>query len=171
MPLEPIPPPSPRGKTPSPPKHTCSPTVPCPLRLSEMGRRYHHFPKGTFKARFSPPALPKFVMSHFASHPPIWTWSVKAGPNKDKSFQVPTVPIACDKTAPRAVQWIVAVFHSFKAHLNPIAISADTGKVHPAWLRLYQNNLHIHLCNQLKARPSGKRSAPPTSSPVKTPNP
>ncbi|KAI5989688.1 hypothetical protein EDD15DRAFT_2370395 [Pisolithus albus] len=118
MPLEPVPPSSPHGKTPSPSKHTCSPTVPCPLQLSEMGRRYHHFPKGIFRACFSPPALPKFVVSHFASHPPTWTWSVKASPNKGKAFQVPTIPIACDKTAPWAVQWIVAVFHSFKAHLS-----------------------------------------------------
>ncbi|KAI6108711.1 hypothetical protein EDD16DRAFT_1738435 [Pisolithus croceorrhizus] len=150
MPLEPIPPPSPRGKTP-PPKHQCSPTAPCPLRLSEVGRQYHQFPKGTFRARFSPPALPKAVASHFAKNPPIWTWSVKAGPNVGKSFQVPTIPISCDKTAPKAIKWIVAVFHSFKAHLNPVALDTDSGRVHPAWLRLYQNNLLIHLHNQLKA--------------------
>ncbi|KAI5988434.1 hypothetical protein EDD15DRAFT_2531759 [Pisolithus albus] len=171
MPLEPVPSPSPRGKTPSPPKHQCSPTVPCPLQLSEMGRQYHHFPKGTFKARFSPPALPKFVVLHLVSHPPVWTWSVKAGPNKGKTFQVPTVPIACDKTASKAVQWIVAVFHSFKAHLNPIAIAADTGRVQPAWLRLYQNNLYIHFCNQLKARPSRRKGVPPTKPASSPPNP
>ncbi|KAI6119916.1 hypothetical protein EDD16DRAFT_1518170 [Pisolithus croceorrhizus] len=102
-----------------PPKHQCSSTIPCPLRLSE------------------------------------------AGPNKGKSFQVPTILIACDKTALRAVKWIIAVFHSFKAHLNPIAIDADSGRVHPAWLRLYQNNLLIHLHNQLKARlPHKARSTP-----------
>ncbi|KAI6094731.1 hypothetical protein EDD16DRAFT_1721413 [Pisolithus croceorrhizus] len=160
MPLEPVPPPSPRGKTP-PPKHQCSPTVPCPLRLSEVGRQYHQFPKGTFRAHFSPPALPKTVASHFAKNPPIWTWSVKAGPNEGKSFQVPTIPIACDKTAPRAVKWIVAVFHSFKAHLNPVALDTDSGRVLPAWLRLYQNNLLVHIRNQLKARlPRKVRSTP-----------
>ncbi|KAI5986469.1 hypothetical protein EDD15DRAFT_2373174 [Pisolithus albus] len=170
MPLELVPPPSPRGKTP-PPKHQCSTTVPCPLRLSEMGRQYHPFPKGTFKARFSPPALPKFVVSHFAKHPPVWTWSVKAGPNRGKAFQVPTTPIACDKTASKAVQWIVSVFHSFKTHLNPIAIDPDTGKVQPAWLRLYQNNLHIHIRNQLKARPPRRRGPPPTKPAPATTNP
>ncbi|KAI6103270.1 hypothetical protein EDD16DRAFT_1715376 [Pisolithus croceorrhizus] len=160
MPLEPVPPPSPRGKTP-PPKHRCSPTVPCPLRLSEVGRQYHQFPKGTFRACFSPPALPKAVTSYFANHPPIWTWSVKAGPNEGKSFQVPTIPIACDKTALRAVKWIIAVFHSFKAHLNLIAIDTDSGRVLPAWLRLYQNNLLIHLHSQLKAHLVCRTKAPP----------
>ncbi|KAI6096051.1 hypothetical protein EDD17DRAFT_1771305 [Pisolithus thermaeus] len=171
MPLEPVPPPSPHGKTP-PPKHQCSPTAPCPLRLSEVGRQYHQFPKGTFRAHFSPPALPKAMASHFAKNPPIWTWSIKAGPNKGKSFQVPTIPIVCDKTAPRAVKWIVTVFHSFKAHLNPVTIDADLGRVHPAWLRLYQNNLLIHLHNQLKVHlphwmkatssPPSKPTAPTT---------
>ncbi|KAI6099274.1 hypothetical protein EV401DRAFT_2081592 [Pisolithus croceorrhizus] len=99
MPLEPIPPPSPHGKTP-PPKHQCSSTAPCPLRLSEVGCQYYQFPKGTFWACFSPPTLPQAVASYFAKHPPIWTWSVKAGPNEGKSFQVPTIPIACDKQKP-----------------------------------------------------------------------
>ncbi|KAI6110292.1 hypothetical protein EDD16DRAFT_1522309 [Pisolithus croceorrhizus] len=137
------------------------------MRLSEVGRQYHQFPKGTFRACFSPPALPKAMASHFAKNPPVWTWSIKAGPNEGKSFQVPTIPIACDKTAPRAVKWIVAVFHSFKAHLNPVAIDADSGWVHPAWLRLYQNNLLIHLRNQLKVRLPCQTKA--TSSPPSKP--
>ncbi|KAI6094811.1 hypothetical protein F5141DRAFT_1223118 [Pisolithus sp. B1] len=27
-----------------------------------------------------------------ASHPPVWTWTTKDGPNKGKFFQVPTTP-------------------------------------------------------------------------------
>ncbi|KAI5990593.1 hypothetical protein EDD15DRAFT_2369641 [Pisolithus albus] len=136
-----------------------------------MGRQFHRFPKGTFKAHFIPPALPKSVASHLVSHPPVWSWSVKAGPNKGKTFQVPTIPIACDKTAPKAVQWIVAIFHSFKSHLNPIAIDAETGKVHQAWLRLYQNNLYIHIHSQLKACPPAKGGPPSTKPATATPNP
>ncbi|KAI6016819.1 hypothetical protein BKA83DRAFT_4497333 [Pisolithus microcarpus] len=134
-------------------------SVPQPL----PALHFHQFPKGSFKACFIPPALPKYVVSHFASHPPTWTWAVKAGPNKGKTFQVPTIPIVCDESAPRAVHWMVMVFHSFKAHLNPITIDANTGRVLPDWLRLYQNNLHIHLHSQLKARPPHSKPAPPTT--------
>ncbi|KAI5985958.1 hypothetical protein EDD15DRAFT_2200338 [Pisolithus albus] len=51
---------------------------------------------GSFRARFAPPALPRFVLSHFAAHPPVWTWTVKDGPNQGKSFQVPTIPIPAE---------------------------------------------------------------------------
>ncbi|KAI6028245.1 hypothetical protein EDC04DRAFT_2898982 [Pisolithus marmoratus] len=109
-------------------------------------------------------------------HPTLqsgWTWMTKDGPNKGKSFQVPTIPIVCEKTAPHAVHWVVAVFHSFKTHLHPIAIDADTSKVHQGWLRLYQNNLYVHLHSQLKApspplppKPSLQPTPPKTMSPV-----
>ncbi|KAI5982530.1 hypothetical protein EDC04DRAFT_2915543 [Pisolithus marmoratus] len=46
---------------------------------------------------------------------------------------------------------VVAVFHSFKTHLHPVAVNTDTGKVRQGWLHLYQNNLYVHLCSQLKA--------------------
>ncbi|KAI6118893.1 hypothetical protein EDD16DRAFT_1707111 [Pisolithus croceorrhizus] len=145
MPLEPVPPSYPVGKVP------------------------HPSTNGTFRARFSPPALPKAVASYLTKNPPIWTWSIRAGPNEGKSFQVPTIPIACDKTAPRAVKWIVAVFHSFKAHLSPTAIDAETGRVHSAWLWLYQNNLLIHICNQLKARsPCRVKTTSPPFQPAAT---
>ncbi|KAI6018626.1 hypothetical protein BKA83DRAFT_4532065 [Pisolithus microcarpus] len=106
------------------------------------------------------------TISYFASHPPTWTWAVKAGPNKGKTFQVPTIPIVCDDGAPRAVHWMVGVFHLFKAHLNPIAIDATTGRVLPDWLRLYQNNLYIHLHSQVKARSPHPKPAPPTTTPT-----
>ncbi|KAI5990528.1 hypothetical protein EDC04DRAFT_2911925 [Pisolithus marmoratus] len=168
MPLEPLPPPSPHGKIQSPPKHTCSTAEPCQIRLSDIGKCYHSFPKGSFKARFIPPSAPRFVVKHLAAHPPSWTWTTKGGPNKDRSFQVPTIPITCDKAAPRAIHWVVAVFHSFKAHLNPVAIDGETGKVKPGWLRLYQNNLYVHLRGQMKETAVPKRAPPPTPKPPST---
>ncbi|KAI6004332.1 hypothetical protein EDC04DRAFT_2611660 [Pisolithus marmoratus] len=140
----------------------------CQIRLSDIGKRYHSFPKGTFKARFIPPSAPRFVVKHLAAHPPSWTWTTKGGPNKDRSFQVPTIPITCNKAAPRAIHWVVAVFHSFKAHLNPIAIDGETGKVKPGWLRLYQNNLYVHLRGQMKETAVPKRAPPPTPKPSST---
>ncbi|KAI6017832.1 hypothetical protein EDC04DRAFT_2902452 [Pisolithus marmoratus] len=89
----------------------------------------------------------------------------KDSPNKGKSFQVPTIPIICKKTAPCTVHWVVTVFHSFKTHLHPVAIDTDTGKVCQGWLRLYQNNLYVHLHSQLKAPPP---PLPPKPSPQPT---
>ncbi|KAI6003554.1 hypothetical protein EDC04DRAFT_2908180 [Pisolithus marmoratus] len=172
MPLDPLPPPSPCGKVVST-KHCCSSTEPCPICLSDVGKRFHSFPKGTFKACFSPPIIPRYVLCYFASHPPVWTWTTKDGPNTGKSFQVPTVPVVCEKTAPRAVCWLVAVFHSFKTHLNPVAIDTETGKVHQGWLCLYQNNLCVHLQSQLKVAsppsPPAKPQPPTPRPPGRTP--
>ncbi|KAI6043165.1 hypothetical protein EDC04DRAFT_2600355 [Pisolithus marmoratus] len=168
MPLEPLPPPSPRGKKLSRPKHTCPSAEPCSVKLSDIGKHYHSFPKGTFKARFTPPSAPKFVLKHLVAHPLTWTWTTKDGPNKGHSFQVPTTPIHCDKTAPRAIHWIVAVFHSFKAHLNPVALDAESGKVKPGWLRLYQNNLYVHLRGQMKGSSGPTRANPSTPKPPPT---
>ncbi|KAI6040125.1 hypothetical protein EDC04DRAFT_2998953 [Pisolithus marmoratus] len=89
----------------------------------------------------------------------------KDSPNKGKSFQVPTIPIVCEKTAPHAVHWVVTVFHLFKTHLHPITIDTDTGKVHQGWLHLYQNNLYVHLHTQLKVPPP---PLPPKPSPQPT---
>ncbi|KAI6043172.1 hypothetical protein EDC04DRAFT_2891183 [Pisolithus marmoratus] len=179
MPLDPLPPLAPHEKKTSPPKHVCSMSTPCPICLSDVGKCYHSFPKGTFKARFSLPILPKFVLKHYAANPPVWTWSIKDRPNKGKSFQVPTIPVASSKLAPKAVQWIAAVFHLFKAHLSPIAIDTETGRIHQAWLCLYQNNMYIHLQAQLKVshKVSTQHSSPPpptkgnTSVPVDGPSP
>ncbi|KAI6038471.1 hypothetical protein EDC04DRAFT_2603925 [Pisolithus marmoratus] len=171
MPLDPLPPPSPHGKVQSPPKHTCLTAEPCQIRLSDVGKCYHSFPKGSFKAQFIPPSAPHFVLKHLAAHPPTWTWTTKDSPNKDHSFQVPTIPITCDKVAPRAIHWVVAVFHSFKAHLNPITIDKESGRVKPGWLRLYQNNLYIHLRGQMKETTVPKRALPTTTKPSPTPLP
>ncbi|KAI6039634.1 hypothetical protein EDC04DRAFT_2894977 [Pisolithus marmoratus] len=128
-------------------------------------------PKGSFKAQFIPPSAPRFILKHLTAHPPTWTWTTKDGPNKDHSFQVPTIPITCDKAAPRAIHWVVTVFHSFKAHLNPIAIDKESGRVKPGWLRLYQNNLYVHLRGQMKETAVPKRAPPTTTKPSSTPLP
>ncbi|KAI5984510.1 hypothetical protein EDD15DRAFT_2375165 [Pisolithus albus] len=102
--------------------------------------------------------------NHFAHHAPTWTWVTKDGPNKGKSFSVPTIPVACERNAPKAVRWMVSVFHLFKAHLNPIAIDTDTGRVHQGWLCLYRSNMHLHLQSSLRA--SRPQRAPPLLSPL-----
>ena len=178
MPVEPTPPPSPRGKDSSPPKHRCPTSTPCTIRLSDVGRRYHSFPKGTFHARFTLPVVPKMVLRYFVANPFVWTWTTRAGPNEGKSFQVPTIPTSCQKTSHKAIRWIVAVFHSFKTHLNPIALEGDSGRVLPAWVCLYQNNFLIHIQRQAKAlllptRPTTpcKAESPKTPTPTQTPIP
>ncbi|KAI6017425.1 hypothetical protein EDC04DRAFT_2608047 [Pisolithus marmoratus] len=117
---------------------------------------------GTFKACFTPPIFPKLVLCHFTSHLPKWTWMTKDGPNKGKSFQVPTIP--------HTIHWVVVVFHSFKTHLNPVAIDTDTSKDHQGWLCLYQNNLYVHLQSLLKAPPPlTTKPSPQPSQPTGTP--
>ncbi|KAI6037797.1 hypothetical protein EDC04DRAFT_2604467 [Pisolithus marmoratus] len=125
-----------------------------------LDKTVRHRQMGTFKARFSPPAAPRFVLKHLTTHPLTWTWTTKEGPNKGRSFQVPTIPIVCEKAAPKAIHWIVAVFHSFKTHLNPVALDSESGKVKQGWLRLYQNNLYIHLQGQMKVTTAPKRPPP-----------
>ena len=166
-------------KTSSPSKHQCSPSTTCPVQLSDIGRTYHSFPRGTFHTQFSPPIVPEFVLRYFVAHPFMWTRiSTRAGPSAGKSFQVPTIPISCQKNSHKAVQWVVAAFHLFKTHLNPVALDAESGKVLPAWVRLYQNNFLIHLQDQAKAISSP--SQPPAlpragalgaTSPTPTPTP
>ena len=148
MPLEPQPPPSPVGKSSPPAKHLCSPSSPCQIRLSEVGKRYHAFPKGTFKARFAPPVIPRLVLQYLARSPPTWKWTTRAGPRAGKSFNVPSVPTACSRDSPKAIQWIVSIFHAFKAQLAPQALSQETGQVLPDYVKLYQNNMLVHFRSQ-----------------------
>ena len=169
------------GKPTPPPKHVCSPSSPCAIRLSEVGKRYHAFPKGTFKARFAPPAIPRHVLQHLAKSPPTWTWTTRAGPRAGKSFQVPSIPTACSRDSPRAIQWIVSIFHAFKAQLVPQALGQETGRVLPGYVKLYQNNMLVHVRSQqaqLRAkskpapsqtmRPSPGYPTPPQSSVMPT---
>ena len=165
MPIEPQPPPSPVGKNTSRTvKHVCSPTSPCVILLSEVGKRYHAFPKGTFKTRFSPPAVPKAVLRHISSHPPTWSWTTKAGPKAGTSFKVPTVPTSCGKDSHRAIQWIVSIFHAFKSQLAPSALDVDTGRVLPAYVKLYQSNMLVHL----RTQQAMQAKSPPTPCPQPT---
>ena len=166
MPLEPLPPPSPVGK-PSPPlKHVCSPSSPCQIRLSEVGKRYHAFPKGTFKARFAPPAIPRLVLQFLAKTPPTWTWTTRAGPRASKSFSVPSVPTACSRDSLKAIQWIISIFHAFKAQLVPQALSQETGRVLPDYVKLYQNNMLLHFrSQQAQSRATSKPTPSQTNRP------
>ncbi|KAI6016751.1 hypothetical protein EDC04DRAFT_2902912 [Pisolithus marmoratus] len=110
MPLELLPPQSPHGKNSSPP--------------NTSAQQLNH-------AQYDSQI---FVLTYYASTSSTWTWTTKDGPNKGKSFQVPTIPITCDKSAPKAICWIVAVFHLFKAHLNPVATDSANRRVLPGWL-------------------------------------
>ena len=144
MPLEPEPLPSSLGHL-SPPKHQCSSTSTCTILLSEIGKYYHAFPKGSFRSCFAPPAIPKLVLHHLDAHPFYWSWTMKAGPNASKSFAVPTVLTLCPKDSPKAVHWLVSIFHAFKAQLAPQALDQETGRVLPAYVKLYQNNMLMHI--------------------------
>lgn len=137
---------------------------------SDIGKHFHAFPKGTFWAHYCPPSIPKSILQHFAAHTPYWSWTTKAGPNAGKSFNVPTVPTACKKGSPRATQWIISLFHSFKAHLNPQALDPN-GWVLPAHVRLYQNNMLIHLRGLLGNPLSQPTPASPPRPPPPQPNP
>ncbi|KAF9236819.1 hypothetical protein BU15DRAFT_63652 [Melanogaster broomeanus] len=103
-------------------KHKCLPSEACIIRLSDIGRHFHTFPKGTFSAQFAPPALPLFVTRYCAAHPLYWQWTTKNGLNAGKTFKVPTVSTHCSKGSPKATLWLINVFHSFKAHLAPLVL-------------------------------------------------
>lgn len=175
MPLESIPPPSPCGKLHREPPHHCNPLVPCIICLLDIGKHYHIFPKGTFCVCYSPPAVPSATLRSFIAHPFTWSWATKAGPNVGKTFSVPTISIACKKDASRAIQWIVSLFHSFKSHLNPEALDPEMGQVLPAFVKLYQSNMLLHFCSQLKnpfssAPKAATHSTPPHSSAPPSPD-
>jgi len=64
--------------------------------------------------------------------------------------------------------WIVSIFHAFKSQLNPQVLDQATGRVLPAYVKLYQNNMLMHLCAQLARPRAGKPSpsaAPPRAAP------
>ena len=124
------------------------------------------FPKGTFKAQFAPPAIPCLVLQFLAKMPPTWTWTTRAGPRASKSFNVPPVPTACSKDSPKAIQWIVSIFHTFKAQLAPQALSQETGRVLPNYVKLYQNNMLVHFCSQqAQSRATSKPTPSQTNQP------
>ncbi|KAN0087773.1 hypothetical protein V8E55_006394 [Tylopilus felleus] len=75
------------------------------------------------------------------------SWTTKGGPNQGKTFSIATIPIICDKEASKAIWWIVSLFHSFKAHLNPSALDSETDRVFPAIMKFYQSNMLLHFRN------------------------
>ncbi|KAF8128392.1 hypothetical protein EV363DRAFT_1297747 [Boletus edulis] len=146
-----------------PKKHSCSWQVLYAILLSEIGRRYHTFPTGTFQLRFVSPSIPKFILCHFATHLFQWRWTTKSGPNKGKSFPVPTIPTACSKADHHAMQWTVV-----KSHLSQAALSTE-GKVSPELVNLYQNNMLIHFHAQLRVQWLLDGKAPPHDAPLSPP--
>ncbi|KAL4061955.1 hypothetical protein V8B97DRAFT_1878491 [Scleroderma yunnanense] len=68
IPLDLLPSPSPLEKPSSPPEHQCSRSISCTV-LSQIGKQYHTFPKGTFHACFIPPGVPHSILHHLAAHP------------------------------------------------------------------------------------------------------
>jgi len=123
MSLDPVPPPFPHGNSAPTTKHQCSLDTPCTVLLSEVGKCFHAFPKGKFYLRYSPPSIPLAVLRHFHAHPFTWSWMICSGPNVGKTMLVPTIPIACPKGSAKAICWVVALFHSFKAHLQSRALN------------------------------------------------
>ncbi|KIM55108.1 hypothetical protein SCLCIDRAFT_30619 [Scleroderma citrinum Foug A] len=62
-----------------------------------------------------------------------------------------------------ADEWLVSTFHAFKAILTPMALDAKTRWVLPAYVKLFQNNMLIHLAQQSRSQAS---SSPPPKSRV-----
>ena len=101
-------------------------------------------------------------------------WTTRAGPRAGKSFQVPSVPTACGRDSPKAIQWIVSIFHAFKAQLAPQAISQETGRVLPGYVKLYQNNMLVHFRSQqaqYRAKPTLSQSQTARPPPGHPPQP
>ena len=168
MPLEPQPPPSPLGKASKRPRHHCDPLIPCALRLSDIGKGYHAFPKGTFRAHYIPPTIPRSVLRYYRANPFSWSWTTKAGPKAGQTFSVPTIPISCKKDDHKAIHWTVSLFHSFKTHLHPEAMNPETGRVLSSFVRIYQNNMLLHFRSQIQLKipqPTTKDLSPPQPPP------
>ena len=124
---------------------------------------------GTFRTRYTPPAIPKSVLDHFATHPFTWSWTTKSGPNAGKSFPVPYIPTFCRKSDNQSVRWTVDLFHSFKAHLSPQLLDAK-GRVPTPLVRIYQSNMLIHFHRQassIKQLPKPASIPPPPPPPPK----
>jgi len=53
---------------------------------------------------------------------------------------------------------MVSIFHAFKAQLAPQALDQETGRVLPAYVKLYQNNMLMHIRAQRAHSRVGKTS-------------
>ena len=118
-------------------------------------------PKKFTDTVFFPPTVPVSVLCYVNAHPPTWTWTVRAS----TILTVPTAPIHCGSDAPKAVKWMVSVFHSFKSSLiKEHSLSLD-GKVLPPLVCLYQNKMLLHFGVQLRLfdhlHPSSPKLDPP----------
>ena len=69
-----------------------------------------------------------------------------------------------------AVQWLVSTFHAFKAILTPMALDVKTRWVLPAYVKLFQNNMLVHLAQQSHSQVSPP-SAPKSRVPPGPPSP
>ena len=171
MPLEPVPPPSTVGKPNPPPKHQCdcsNATRCCDIPISQIGRQFHYIPKAFLDTVFFPPAVPAWVLRYLKAHPPTWTWKLRAGPRAGTVLTVPTVPIHCPSDAHRAIKWLVSTFHSFKGSLRKETALSAEGKVHPPLVRVYQNNMLLHISAQSWLL---DRAQPPKPAPKDAPQP
>ena len=170
MPLEPVPPPSPVGKSSPPPKHRCdcsSATHCYNIPISQISHHFHFVPKTFIDMVFFPPAIPAWVLRHVKAHPPTWTLTLRAGPWAGTILTVPMVPIHCSSNSHKAVKWLVSTFHLFKGSLNRSALTAE-GKVASPLVHVFQNNMLLHISAQLQLydhiQPTPKPGprAPPT---------
>ena len=184
MPLEPVPPPSPCGKTPPPPKDHCIckyATRMCDIPISQIGHRFHYVSRRFIDTVFFPPSIPAWVLRHLKAHPPKWTWTIRAGPRAGMTLTVPTIPIHCSSDSHKAIKWIVSVFHLFKSFLNreETAINREGRRILPQLVRIYQNNMLLHVAAQMRIlertppTKATKDAPPPPSgpSPSKTASP
>ena len=147
MPLDPVPPPSPMGKSHPPPNHWCdcsNATHCCDIPISQIGRRFHFILKMFVDTVFFPLTIPTWVLCYGKAHPPTWTWKLRAG----TVLSVSTVPIHCSSDAHKAVKWLVFIFHLFKGSLSRSALTVD-GKVASPLVWVYQNNMLLHIGAQM----------------------
>ena len=119
------------GKTSPPPSQT-------PMQSSDPLLWYPHLTdwsllplcsKGLHQYGLFPPSIPMSVLCHLKAHPSTWTWTVRAG----TVLTVPTVPIHCKSDAPKAIKWIISIFHLFKSSLNKEHSICPDRKVSPPW--------------------------------------
>ena len=133
------------GKS-APPKHHCdcsNATRCCDIPISQIGCQFHYVPKTFVDMVFFPPAIPAWVLRHIKAHPLTWMWKLHAG----TVLMVPMVPIHYPSNAHKAVRWIVSIFHLFKSSLHSSSLTPD-GRVLPPLVRIYQNNMLIHIAGQ-----------------------
>ena len=112
------------------------------------------------------PVYPCMGPPSHQSPPPMWTWKLCTGPRAGTILMVPTVLIHCPGDAHRAVKWLVSIFHLFKSSLCASSSLTPNGRVLPPLVRVYQNNMLIHITGQLRLH---DRLHPPQPNPGATP--